>query len=393
MMNPIQVIFRKEVLDSLRDYRSWATGLFWALFGPLMMGGMLIMIGSVVRDDIEKPVDLPVQGAEHAPNLIRFLEQHDVVIKAAPADPDAAVKGGDVNIVLVIPPAYAEEFSSGETATVELVIDSSRQAAQLDVTRIQRLLEGYDRYLGTLRLVVRGVSPEVTEVLHISERDVSTPQSRATLFISFLPYFIIFAIFNGASPIITDTTAGERERRSLEPLLTNPVLRRDVVLGKLLAAFPYSTASLAITLIGFGVVFNVMPVEEYLGIRLGLNVFTLFWIFVICLPVIFLACSIQMMVASFVRSTKEASTYLPFVALVPSLPGLALAFFPVKPELWTMLIPTFGQQLLIHQFMRLEPVSVADGVISTVVTILFSVAFTLVAIWLYNRERIVVGKS
>jgi sodium transport system permease protein len=392
-MNPIKVIFRKEVLDGLRDYRSWATGLFWALFGPLLMGGMLIMIGSIVREDVEEPVDLPVQGAEHAPNLIRFLEQHDVVIQPALADPEAAVKGGDVNVVLVIPPAYAEEFSSGETATVELVMDSSRQAAQVDVSRIERLLEGYNRYLGTLRLVVRGVSPAVTEVIHIQERDVATPQSRATLFISFLPYFIIFAIFNGAAPIITDTTAGERERRSLEPLLINPVLRRDVVLGKLLAAFPYSTASLAITLIGFGVVFNVMPVEQYLGIRLGLNVFTLFWIFILCLPVIFLACSIQMMVASYVRSTKEASTYLPFIALVPSLPGLALAFFPVKPELWTMLIPTFGQQLLINQLMRLEPVSVADGVISTVVTILISFGFTLVAIWLYNRERIVVGKS
>jgi len=381
------------LLDSLRDYRSWSTGLFWALFGPLMMGGMLALIGSSVREDIEKPLNLPVQNPENAPSLIQFLEQHDVVIEPAPADPESAVKGGDVNVVLVIPEEYAEDFSTSRSAAVQLVMDSSRQSAQPDLNRIQNLLNGYSDYLGRLRLIVRGVSPEVIRAVDIEEVDVATPQSRATFLISFLPYFIIFAIFNGAAPIITDTTAGERERQSLEPLLINPVPRRMFVLGKLLAAFPFSLASLAITLIGFGAVFNVLPVEEYLGIRIGLNVVTLILIFLICLPIVFLASAIQMLVASFARSTKEAGTYLPFIALVPSLPGLALAFFPVKPVLWTMLIPTFGQQLLINQFMRLEPISVSNAVISTVMTLVISAGITLIAIKLYNREQIVIRKA
>jgi sodium transport system permease protein len=392
-MNKIGIIFHKEVVDSLRDYRSWATGLFWALFGPLMMGGMLMLIGSNVREDIEKPLNLPVQNPQNAPNLMRFLEQHDVLVETAPADPKAAVKAGDVNVVLVIPAEYAEDFSAGRTATVQLVADSSRQSAQVDVSRIQNLLQGYSTYLGTLRLVVRGVSPEVIQVVTVEQVDVATPQSRATVLISFLPYFIIFAIFNGAAPIITDTTAGERERQSLEPLLINPVPRRNFVLGKLMAAFPFSLASLAITLIGFGIVFNVLPVEEYLGLRISLTIATLLSIFLLCLPIIFLASAIQMLVASFARSTKEAGTYLPFIALVPSLPGLALAFFPVKPELWTMLIPTFGQQIMINQFMRAEPFSLSNALISTIMTIIISAGITLIAIRLYSREQIVIRKS
>ena len=303
------------------------------------------------------------------------------------------MKAGDLNVVLVIPEEYGEDFSSGKSATVQLVLDSSRQSAIADVSRIQSLLEGYSTYLGTLRLVVRGVSPEVIHVVTIEEVDVATPQSRATVLISFLPYFIIFAIFNGAAPIITDTTAGERERQSLEPLLINPVPRRSFVLGKLMAAFPFSLASLAITLIGFGIVFNILPVEEYLGVRISLTIATLLSIFLICLPVVFLASAIQMLVASFARSTKEAGTYLPFIALVPSLPGLALAFFPVKPELWTMLIPTFGQQIMINQFMRAEPFSISNALISTVMTIIISVGITLVAIRLYSREQIVIRKN
>jgi sodium transport system permease protein len=247
--------------------------------------------------------------------------------------------------------------------------------------------------MGRLRLITRGISPEVIEAVMIEEVDVATPQSRATILVSFLPYFIIFAIFNGASPLIIDATAGERERQSLEPLLINPVPRRMFVLGKLMAAFPFSIASLAITLIGFGIVFNALPVERFLGTRIELNATTLALISLVCLPIVFLASAIQMLVASYVRSTKEAGTYLPFIALIPSLAGIAIAFYPVKPALWTMLIPTFGQQILINQLMRLEPVSLSYVGLVTAVTLLTSVVFALLAIRLYNREEIVIRKG
>ena len=151
-MKKLRIIFVKEVLDSARDTRSWSTGLFWALFGPLMMGGMLLLIGSSVREDIEKPLRLPVQNPGNAPSLIQFLEQNDVVVLPAPVDPEAAVREGEVSVVLVIPPDYAGDFSSSRSAAVKLVMDSSRQTAQVDVRRIQTLLELYSSYMG------RGVS-------------------------------------------------------------------------------------------------------------------------------------------------------------------------------------------------------------------------------------------
>lgn len=387
-MKKIWIIFQKEVLDSMRDTRSWTTGLFWAIFGPVLLGGMLIMIGSSLREDVDKSLTLPVQNPEYAPGLIQFLERHDVIVVSAPADPEAAVKLGDVDVVLVIPKAFSQDFSSSSPATVQLVLDSSRQSAMINISRIQNLLESYSMYIGKLRLVVRGVSPLVTEAISVDEVDVATPQTQAMMLISMLPYFIIFAIFSGASPVVTDTTAGERERKSLEPLLINPVPRRDFVWGKILAAFPFSIASLALTLIGFGLVFNVIPIEQYLGVRIGLNVATLIWVLVICLPVVFLASAVQMLVASFARTTKEAGTYLPFIALIPSLPGIALSFFPVKASLWLMLIPTFGQQLLINQMMRLEPISALNVIVSVLATLLVSAGITWLAIVLYKREKI-----
>ncbi len=391
-MKTILVIFQKELLDSLRDHRSWMTGFFWALFGPLLLGGMIMLLGNTFRERVEQSLVLPVAGAEYAPNLISYLEQQDIVIEPAPADPEAAVIAGDINVALIIPAEYSEDFSSGKTASVRLILDSTRQSASPDINRARAALENYSDYIGLLRLSLRGVSPEVMRVVQIEETDTSTPQSQALIFLSMLPYFIIFAIFNGASPVITDATAGERERGSLEPLLINPIPRGWVAIGKMISAMPFAILNLIITLAGFGAIFRVLPVEDLLGIQIGLDFGTLIAIFLICLPIVFLACAIQTLIASFTRTTKEAGTYLPFVGLIPSLPGLALAFLPVKPDLWTMLIPTFGQQILINQFLRFEPISGTNIVVSTVLTLLLSTVITFVAIKLYEGERIITGQ-
>lgn len=390
-MKKIWVIFQKEVLDNLRDYRSWMTGLFWALFGPLILGGMIMLLGRTARENIEESLLLPVAGAEHAPSLIAFLQQQDIVIQPAPADPQAAVIAGDINVALIIPAEYGEEFSAGNTAAVQLVFDSTRQSATADIRRARSALEQYSSYIGVLRLTVRGISPEVTRVLQIEEMDTATPASQALIFISMLPYFIIFAIFNGASPVITDATAGERERGSLEPLLINPLPRGWVAIGKMLSAMPFAIFNLIITLTGFAAIFRLLPVEEFIGVQIGLDIGALAAIFLICLPIVLLACAIQTLIASFTKTTKEAGTYLPFIGLIPSLPGLALAFLPIKPALWTMLIPTFGQQILINQFLRSEPISNMNIITSAILTILLSLGFTMIAIKLYEGERIITG--
>ncbi len=391
-MKKILVIFQKEMLDNLRDYRSWVTGVFWALFGPLLLGGMIMLLGNSIRENVDEALVLPVLGSENAPNLIAFLEQQDVVFEPAPADPEAAVLAGDINVALVIPPDYGEDFSAGETAKVQLIFDSTRQSAMVDINRAQNLLEGYSRYIGLLRLSLRGVSPEVMRVVQVEEVDTATPQSQALIFLSMLPYFIIFAIFNGASPVITDATAGERERGSLEPLLINPLPRGSVAIGKMISAMPFATFNLIITLAGFAAIFRILPIEELLGVQVGFDLGALLSVFLICLPIVILACAIQTLIASFAKTTKEAGTYLPFIGLIPSLPGLALAFLPVKPDLWTMLIPTFGQQILINQFLRSEPISGMNILISATLTIVLSLVVTYIAIKLYEGERIITGK-
>jgi sodium transport system permease protein len=235
---------------------------------------------------------------------------------------------------------------------------------------------------------VRGVSPEVIRVVQIESVDTATPQSKALAVFSMLPYLTIAAIFSGAAAIITDATAGERERESLEPLLINPLPRGWFAIGKMLAAIPLTVLNLLITLASIAILFRVLPMGEMMGVRLGFNAGALTLILLLCLPVVLLASAAQTLVASFTKTVKEANTHLPYIALIVSLPGALLPFLPVKPALWMMLTPILGQQVLMNQILRSEPVSAMNVLIASLGTTLVSVGFTFIAVKFYESERI-----
>jgi sodium transport system permease protein len=386
------VVFQKEFIDNLRDRRSVFSALGSTLIGPVILLLLIVILGkSVFKEGDNTPLEIPVAGAEHAPGLVAFLEQNGAVLEPAPADPAAAVRNGDQELVVVIPPGYGEAFSSGNPATVELYMDTSRQSAMSNVERARGLLNAYSRQTGAQRLLARGISPVITTALSLETVDVSTPESQSLIFLNMMPYFIVMVVFTGGMYVIIDATAGERERGSLEPLLINPIPRREIVIGKLLASLPFAVLAVAVTLIAFGLSFNVFPIEDYLGFQLALNVNALLGIFLISLPMVLLASALQTVIVTFTRSFKEAQTYVGFLPLIPALPGLGLAFLPVKPALWMMLIPTFGQQILINQLMRGEVINTTHVVISVIATLLVSGLLIWLAIRLYERERVLFG--
>jgi sodium transport system permease protein len=239
--------------------------------------------------------------------------------------------------------------------------------------------------------MARGISPAILQPLSVQRVDVSTPQSQMGIFLNMMPYFIVLVVFVGGMYVVIDTTAGERERGSLEPLLINPAQRWEMVVGKLAASIPFAIFAVILTLLAFAVGFNVIPIEDYVGFRVGIDVNVMIGIFLISLPMILLASALQMIIATFTRSFKEAQTYVSFLPLIPALPGIALAFIPVRANFWNMIIPTFGQQLLINQLMMGEPIQPANMVISVVSTTLMAVVLIVVAIRLFGRERIIMG--
>ena len=363
-----RTVFKKEVVDNVRDRRTLAAARFYPVLGPAMILFMIFAIGQL-RGESEQALMLPVQGADNTPNLIAFLEQNHVAIQAAPDEPEEAVRQGSEDVVLIIPEDFGEAFTDGRPATVRLVMDQSRNEAMRSIQRAQLLLQAYSHQIGRLRLQVRGVDPRVADAIAIEAVDVSTPQSQAARILSMAPYLILVSLFVGGMYLAIDSTAGERERGSLEPLLINPVERSELVNGKAAAVLVFTTVALIETLVGFAIVLNFFPLERYIGVRMSLPPASLGAILLICLPLMVFVVALQMIIASYTKSFKEAQNYISFMLLVPAVPALIMAVLPVKESLWLVLLPTVGQQLFINQILRGEPVSLASAALGSAATL------------------------
>ncbi len=382
-----RVVLKKELIDSARDRRSVASLLLFPVIGPVLVSAMLTQV--VERATSEHTIDLPVAGAERAPGLVDYLKEQGIHVIAAPADPDGAVRDGTAHAVLVIEPDYRAHLRAGRTAHVELIVDDARERGQSSVRRVRAALDRYAATVGSLRQLARGQSP--APAVSVDEVDLSTPEARSAVFLNFIPMFVLLAAFVGGMHTASDATAGERERGSLEPLLLTPATRRALALGKWLAAVAFSAASIVTTLTLTVVALGRVPLGRF-GMTAALDARHAGLVLITVLPVAPLACGAQLFVASFARTVKEAQIYMSLFVLAPMIPGMLLAFDPMKTKPWMTLVPVFGQQAILAGLIRGEPQPAAGFVLAAAVAVVLGAAFALATAALFRRERIVYGR-
>jgi len=388
-VNPIWVVFRKELVDGLRDRRSLLSVLLFPLVGPLLVAMMFTYLGQ--RELGKQEVELPVVGRDNAPGLVRSLEDDGIQVVPGPDDPEAAVRRGDVDMVLLIPSDFAERFRDGKPAPLELVVDHSRDDAHSSVVRVKQRLGLYSARTGALRLLARGVNPQLAEPLAVTEVDVSTPQKLAARLFGIIPMFVLLGAFMGGMYVATDSTAGERERGSLEPLLINPIPRGALVVGKWLATVVLSTSTVLLTLAVTLVVLSHVPLEAF-NVRFSVTAGDVGWLVVIAIPIALLASAAQLGVATFARSYKEAQAYLSYMIFVPTLPGVLLSVVPLQSELWMAAVPIFGQQVLLIDVIRGEPLSAAGVLIAALVATVCASLCLWGTAALFRREQTIFGR-
>ena len=366
-MRPLFTVFLKEFLENLRDRRTLLSALlFGPLFGPLMFGAMVsrMLNQSVVESD--EPLQITLSGREHAPNLVRYLESQgakitfDDLTESGARD---AVRRGGVQVVVIVPPEYGTRFIAATPAPVLLVADSADSQTRKSADRAHRLIDAYSSGVAQLRLQIRGVSPLLAAPIAVNDVDVATPTGRAVVVLGFMTYFVLFAVLVGGLYLAIDSTAGERERGSLEALLSLPVARGTLVGGKILTTCAYMGLSLAISLTAFVFVFRFVPLER-LGMSANLGVGTALEFFAICLPFIPLGAALMTFVASFTRSYREAQTYLTTVLLVPTLPIAFASIYSLKTKSSLMLVPSLSQHLLMTSVLKDEPIAPWDFMVS-----------------------------
>ena len=390
-MKSALIVFLKEVRENLRDRRTVINTL---LTGPLLAPVIFVLIinGVVSRelDKADKPLQVPVAGAEYAPNLIAALKQQNIAIEDAPADAERAVREMDADLVLRIPASYADSWRKGESAQVELIYDASQRDAQGSVGRLRAALDGYAQRTGAMRLLARGISPAVTRPVVVADRDQSTAQTRSGTLFAMLPYFFILGAFIGGMALAIDTTAGERERQSLEPLLVNPVPRGQILIGKLAATSAFALISVLLSIVAFSVVGRFMPTEK-LGMSLEIGPHFALLTMLAMLPLVFLIATLQTLAAAFAKSFREAQTYLSLLMFVPAVPTMLLSLFPIKTQTWMYAVPLMGQQITITRLMRGEMVTPEQLGLCFLCTTLAALLVYLITAQIYRGERLAIS--
>ncbi|HEX6997009.1 MAG TPA: ABC transporter permease [Gammaproteobacteria bacterium] len=392
MRRAIAVVCRKEVLETVRDRRTVFSLLLGPLLGPMLFAVLMSLAVSQTVSSVEEPLDVPMLGIEQAPNLEAFLAARGIRPLAGHGlhgrdDAAAAVARGEHDVVLALDERFAKDFGTATAARLTLIYDRSKSRAASRVERVRGAINAYASQIGTLRLVALGVDPALLRPISIDERDVSTPAGRAALMLGMLTYFLLFAMLTGGLHLAIDSTAGERERRSLEPLLGLPVPRTHLLLGKMAATVVYMLLALGLTLVAFPVALHYLPLER-IGMSAGFGAGTALAVFGVLAPFAPLGAAVMMLVASFTKTYREAQTYLTFVLLVPTIPLVFAMILNVEPRAALMWIPSLSQHLQIMALLKQEPLPLSLAALSAGTTLAFGAAVTALAARLYRRESL-----
>jgi len=388
MFKQFWVIFNKEIKDAVRDHKALMSAFFLpVLMAVMTSAGVLLIIKSI--DDAEH-ITLPVAGAEYAQPLVQWLEEQGVTVTLAPEDPVAAVNDQSLDFVLIIPEQVSEDIRSAEPSTLWLVMDTSRQDLMSQARTIKAYIRQWSSQVGGLRLLAQGISPQVAMPVVVHEVNVADSQKLASRVLGGMPLVVLMAMFAGSIGLAADLTAGERERRSFEPLLINPVPRNVVIYGKWATTMLFALVITVITLALQLLVARLLPLSE-LGIRFDLGVMEILVMLLIIVPVVFMGSAIQLFVAIFARSFKDAQTYMSLLVIVPMIPGVYVLMNPGDYEMWQVAIPLLGPQLLLVDLFGGELPSIEASILVITESIVLGLFVSRLTEWKLRRETTIYG--
>jgi sodium transport system permease protein len=390
-MRAVLTVFVKEFRENLRERRTLLSALILGpLLGPLLLAGGLTLRLERGVGESDRTLQLAVVHGDRAPNLLIFLREHGVSV--TPVDYDeaaarAAVRSGRVQQVLEVDTDFAERLAAGAPAPLELYADASDLAGSGDSARVRALIGQYSALLGRLRLAVRGIDPLLAAPIAVQDIDVSTPATRSVLILGTLSYLVLLTMLMGGMYLAIDATAGERERGSLEPLLTVPVPREQLIYGKILATSAYMALSLSLTVAAFAIVLRFTGLERF-GMSVNFAPGVALEVILLTLPLVPLGAALMTLVAAYTRSYREAQTWLALLLLVPTVPLAFAGLVGLRPHLALMAVPSLSQHFLITSLLRAEALPASWVALSVGMTLAIAALLITAAGGLYRREAL-----
>jgi sodium transport system permease protein len=390
----IRIVMLKELRESLRDRRTLLTSLVLGpVFAPLFF--ILVLKLALARSVAaqEEAVPVTVANAAAAPNFVQALREAGLEVTLKDGD-DAGIRGWIADsgglVVVSVPANFGERFASGEPAPILLYADGADSQAERHAARVQQAIASYASSIAALRLQARGIAPTVAQPVVVDTVDVSTPSARATLLLGMLSYVILLVTLLGGLYLAIDATAGERERGSLEALLTVPAAREHLIWGKIAASAVMMALALALVTLSIAAALRFVPLETF-GMSANFGPGVAWRVFLAVVPFALVGAALLTVVASFTKSYKEAQSWLGVVMLVPTVPIAIAGVLEVEPRAPLMLVPSLSQHLVIQALMRGDALPGSWVALSVAGTLALGLLLAWLAGNLYRREAILGG--
>ena len=390
-LSSMLTVMRKEWLDFFRDRRTFLLSLLVApLLYPLIFLGIGKLTQMRAETQLERTLSVPVVGMERAPNLVKFLATYGIEAKPAPADIEARVRAQQEDLAIAIDEKFAENWHAGKPAKIDIITDTTRRNGDVKVARVSKVLESYGDGVGALRLLVRGINPAIATPLHVGTRDMATPEAKNSQFMSILlPMILTIFAFIGGAHLAMDTTAGERERQSLEPLLATPASRAALVGGKMLAAALLGLASMLLILVSFKVSASL---ASGMAKQMDVSFLAMGKLLLTLVPLVLIGTALITALAAGAKSMKEAQSHIMWLMMLPMLPAYGLMAYPLKDTaLWQYAVPFLSQNQLIQKITRGEAASMEQWGLYLASSLALAALLWALAVWRYRQEKLAIS--
>jgi sodium transport system permease protein len=387
------IVFLKEFRETLRDKRSLGLLALFTLMYPVMLGYILNQqIDRATRPEREG-IELSVIGADKAPTLMARLKHKNVTVTSLPPQSDAQIeallRGRKVAAVLRLADDFTIDYAAMRPAKMELWYNS---ASDLDARRrdIDDILQGYSANIAGARLLAHGVSPATMTPIKLQRYDTGSNAARSAGLIGSILGFLFFPAFICCLSAAVDSTAGERERRSLEVLMSQPAHAWELIVGKWLAAGSLSVIGITVELALAHAILSWLPLEE-IGMSWRVTSTDLALVCLVSVPLSLFAAGVQIAIAMNAKSFKEAQSMLSFIMLVPMLPGIAVSMLELKTATWMYLVPMLSNQTLLREIAKGESMSALPFVLTFASSAIAALAAVTFAAWRMKSERYVLA--
>jgi len=334
----VAIVYRKELTEWLRDRRTLiSTVLVPLLAFPVLMVGMTSLMTVMIGKAEKETAKVMILGGENSPQVVEKLRQvKDLEVVPYADDWKKRISEKEIRAAVEIPKGFDSALAQAKELTVKIYFYQGEMKSSFGANHVEKFFDDYRDSVISSRLAARNLPTDIIKPFEVKQENVAPPEKVSGAALGgLLGYMVILLSMTGAIYPAIDLTAGEKERGTMETILSSPLSRVDLVLGKFFLVLSASLSTAILSIISMGTSFylaghfSAMEQKDAAVFQLHIGLRTVLSVFLMALPLAVLFASALLTIALFAKTYKEAQSYLTpmtFIVVIPAVASLLPGF-------------------------------------------------------------------